>query len=694
MITAILQARTSSTRLPSKVLKIVGGKPMLGFQIERLKKSKLITEIIVATTTDEADDIIEELCGHFKVKCFRGDLNDVLDRFYQASKLTNSESIMRVTGDCPLIDPILIDELLKNYQDNNYDYLCNTVKPTFPDGLDMWVFKKTALEDAWKNAFLISEREHVVTYIKNNPAKFKIGSFEQSTDHSFNRWTVDEPEDLEFIRAVVDELGEENTLSMHEVLNLLEKRPDLKKINEKFLRDEGFTKSITEDQRRTMTKTKDLMVKSLVAQDEAKKYILGQNHLLSKRPDMFSEGVWPGYYTKAKGVEVWDLDGNRYIDMSIGGIGATVLGYSDDEINRAVKKSIDLGVASSLNCYEEIELAKILIKHHPWAEMARFARAGGEAMSVAVRMIRAYSNKDKIAFCGYHGWTDWYLAASLSGDDTLKGHLLPGLSPSGVPKNLFGSALPFHYNKIEELKDIITKHGSELAGIIMEPIRNDIPENGFLLEVRKLADELKIPLVFDEISSGYRICTGGSHLSLGINPDMAIFSKSIGNGHAISAIIGKENILKASEKSFISSTCWTERLGYAAAIATLMKFERENVAEHLVKMGNMVQDVWKRLGIEFNFELDIGGIAPLSHFSFVHPKATSLKALYVQKMLDRGFLASTIFYSMYAHKEWHVKAYEQASREAFKEIKEHLDKNKVEEMLRGRPSNTGFKRLI
>lgn len=667
---------------------------MLGFQIERIKASKLISKIIVATTDEESDDPIVDLCEDFGVECFRGDLNDVLDRYYHAAKKYNAKYVMRLTGDCPFMDPKLIDDFLLTFQNGEFDYLCNTVKPTFPDGLDMWVFSFEALENAWKNAFKPSEREHVVTFIKSHPEIFKIGSFENTQDLSSLRWTVDEAEDLEFVRAVFSRMNGNRYFSMSDILEILTKEPELKKINQTFKRDEGLQKSLNEDEKRYQDKTRENIALSLDKQAESKLFILGQNHLLSKRPDMFSEGVWPGYYKKAKGVEVWDLDGNRYIDMSIGGIGATVLGYADSDINRAVSRAILEGVASSLNCPEEIDLAKLLLKHHPWADMARFARTGGEAMAVAVRIARAYSNKEKIAFCGYHGWQDWYLSASLSGDDALKGHLLPGLPPQGVSKSLFGTALPFHYNNISELKEIVTKHGTELGAIVMEPIRNDRPSAGFLEEVRKIANELNIPLVFDEISSGYRIHTGGAHLLLGVTPDICVFSKAIGNGHAISAVIGKKDVMIKAEKSFISSTCWTERVGVVAALATIQKFEKHNVSAHLIKMGEMVQSVWKTQAFAANLEIEVGGIAPLSHFGFVHPKATFAKAYFVQKMLDRGFLASTIFYSMFAHKEWHIRAYEEAVEITFNEIKQLLENNKIAEALRGKPSNTGFKRLI
>ena len=188
---------------------------------------------------------------------------------------------------------------------------------------------------------------------------------------------------------------------------------------------------------------------------EACRLIPGGTQLLSKRPSLFLPGGWPSYFSKASGVEVTDLEGTTYVDMSMMGIGACVLGYADPDVDRAVKAAIDKGVASTLNAPEEVELARLLIDLHPWARMARYSRGGGEAMAMAVRIARAHTGRDKIAFCGYHGWADWYLAANLAEDAALDAHLLPGLEPRGVPRGLQGTALPFHYNQIDQLKAIV-----------------------------------------------------------------------------------------------------------------------------------------------------------------------------------------------------------------------------------------------
>jgi len=433
--------------------------------------------------------------------------------------------------------------------------------------------------------------------------------------------------------------------------------------------------------------------KSLAIQERARKRIPGMTQLLSKRPDQFSLGVWPGYYEKAKGVQVWDLDGNGYIDMSISGIGANILGYADETVNEAVQKAVSQGSSSSLNCPEEVELAELLCELHPWADMAKFTRSGGEAMAVAVRIARAYREKDKIAFCGYHGWHDWYLAANLGTEDALGEHLLTGLPPLGVPQGLAGTAMPFRYNHLEELEGIVSNHRSDLAAIVMEPIRSAEPGEGFLEGVRNLADESGAVLIIDEISAGFRMNTGGAHLKYGLEPDVAVFSKALGNGYPIGAILGKEAVMQAAQRTFISSTCWTERIGPAAALATIKKHRAEDVGTHLMSIGERVQSGWKRIAEARGVGIQIGGLMPLGHFTFEHEKALSLKALFVQSMLEKGYLASNLFYAMYAHRDHHVDSYLDAADASFAQLSEAIERGDVDERLEGQPASSGFKRI-
>jgi glutamate-1-semialdehyde 2,1-aminomutase len=325
--------------------------------------------------------------------------------------------------------------------------------------------------------------------------------------------------------------------------------------------------------------------------------------------------------------------------------------------------------------------------------MVRFSRTGGEAMTIAVRIARAYTGKDKIAFCGYHGWHDWYLAANLSTENALGEHLLPGLSPRGVPKGLTGTAIPFRYNHLEELQAIVEQNRNDLAAIVMEPIRSIHPKSGFLEGVRGIADEIGAVFIIDEVSAAFRMNSGGAHLLLGIKPDMAVFSKALGNGYPIAAIIGKADIMQAAQSTFISSTNWTERIGSTAALATIKKHKAVDAGKHLMAIGHQVQDGWALLAKKNNLKIDIGGIPPLSHFSFEYDNSLSMKALFVQLMLEKGFLASTLFYAMFAHQSHHVEQYLQSVDKVFSEIFEADQAGNLEKRLRGKPATAGFKRL-
>jgi len=425
--------------------------------------------------------------------------------------------------------------------------------------------------------------------------------------------------------------------------------------------------------------------------NKAKKLIPGGSQLLSKRSEQFLPDQWPSYYEKAKGVEVWDLDGNKFIDMSLMGIGACVLGYADENVNAAVKTVIDRGTMTTLNCPEEVELAELLLNLHTWADMVRYAKTGGEAMAVAVRIARAYTGKDKIAFCGYHGWHDWYLSANLADDRNLDGHLLSGLEPLGVPRALKGTAIPFNYNRIDELEEIVKSNG--IGVIVMEPVRNHEPKNNFLENCRDMATDIGAVLIFDEVSSGWRLNVGGAHKLYDVNPDIAVFGKAMSNGYPMAAIIGKEAIMDVAQNTFISSTYWTERIGPTAALATINKMQENNVPSHLSKIGNLIFDGWKKLGREHNLEIHVEGILPLPHFTFDHNEHLALNTLFTQEMLIRGYLASESVYVSYSHNEEHVEKYLENVNDVFGIIEKTIVENNIYDLLKGPIKHEGFKRL-
>ncbi|MDC7290709.1 aminotransferase class III-fold pyridoxal phosphate-dependent enzyme [Blautia schinkii] len=428
---------------------------------------------------------------------------------------------------------------------------------------------------------------------------------------------------------------------------------------------------------------------------KAKSIIPGGTQLLSKRPEMFLPDYWPAYYSKAKGCKIWDLDGNEYIDVSYMGIGANVLGYANDEVDNAAKEAINNGGMSTLNAPEEVYLAQKLIELHPWAGGVRYAKAGGEALALATRIARAYTKKDIILFCGYHGWHDWYLAANLSNKDALDDLHIPGLEPLGVPKGLSGTNMPFHYNNIDEFNALMEKHKGNIAAVVIEPIRNKYPLDGFLQKIRTATKSEGIVLIFDEVSAGFRLCAGGSHNVLGVNPDIAVFAKGMTNGYPLTAIVGKHDVMDSAQGTFISSTFYTERIAFAATLKSIEVYEREKVWEKQSEYGRLIQAGWRKKADEAGLDIEIGGILPMSHFS-INGKENSLvyKTFITQEMLKRGYLASNSFYTSSAHSVEIIEKYLDDIGEVFKMIARlNCEKISVESQLKGGVCQSGFGRL-
>ena len=409
----------------------------------------------------------------------------------------------------------------------------------------------------------------------------------------------------------------------------------------------------------------NFMVKRELKTDSARDFqasldiIPGGTQLFSKRPDIFSPSSWPTYFSRAKGIAVWDRQGSKFLDMSHMGVGSCILGYSYKEVNKAVIKAVKEGIQSTLITTQELQLAQELLAIHKWADMVRYARSGGEAMSIAVRIARVASGREKILVSGYHGWNDWYLAANLESEDQLSKVLLPGLSAKGIPVGLSGTSIPFEFNNIEMFDRLIQESGGDFAAIVMEPRRSDPANPGFLEHVREVCKKHSIVLIFDEITTGWRGCVGGIHLQGSVTPDIAVFAKAMSNGFAMSAIIGIEPVMRSANSSFISSTNWTERVGPAAAIATIKVFNRENVIEHIRDIGKAVQNGWLELAQSNNLELSINtlGLPALASFGFNYPFARALNIEFTEKMLEKGWLAHNQFKPSFSHTHRQVNAY-------------------------------------
>ncbi len=424
---------------------------------------------------------------------------------------------------------------------------------------------------------------------------------------------------------------------------------------------------------------------------KAKKIIPGGNMLLSKRPEMFLPELWPSYYRKTKGCYVWDMDNTRFLDMSIMGIGTNILGYSNKDVDDAVRNVVKSGNMSTLNCPEEVYLAEKLINLHKWADMAKFARSGGEANAMAIRIARASSGKDNVAICGYHGWHDWYLASNINDKNNLTEHLLPNLESNGVPKVLKNTIFPFRYNDYEALYEIVKN--KNIGTIKMEVLRNEEPKDGFLQKVRKLADEKNIILIFDECTSGFRQTFGGLHKHYNVEPDIAMFGKALGNGYAITSVIGKKEIMKNAQSTFISSTFWTERIGPTAAIKTLEVMKKIKSWKKITNTGLKLKKEWDKLASKNNLKIKISGLAALASFSIDSKNSNKYKTYITQEMLKNRILASNSVYVCTEHSNEIIDKYLFYLEKIFKTIGECEEGRDIDKLLIKDQCHVGFRRL-
>ena len=672
-VIAIVQARMGSTRLPNKVMRSINDVPMIELLLKRLKKSRELDQIIVATSVEPKNIPLKVHVEALGFVCEQGSENDVLERYLHAAEKNGADVVVRITGDCPLVDPELVDDCIRQYKASNIDYLSNILPPTYPDGLDIEVVSLKALQCAMNETDKAFDHEHVTPYIRES-AQFTKSSIQNEEDLSGLRWTVDDSEDFKVINNVFNHFSPDIYFGWKDVLTLQKIQPHLFEANLQTERNEGA-----------------VMGTGQKLWQRAKRVIPGGNMLLSKRSEMFLPDQWPSYFSKAKGCRVWDLDENEYIDMSIMGIGTNILGYGHPEVDEAVHQTVNAGNMSTFNCPEEVYLAEKLVELHPWADMARLARSGGEANAIAIRIARAASGKDKVAVCGYHGWHDWYLSVNLGDDKNLAGHLLPGLDPKGVPQKLRGTVYPFSYNNIEELEYLIKTQ--DIGVIKMEVSRNEGPKDGYLQQVRKLATDNNIVLIFDECTSGFRQTFGGLHKMYDVEPDIAIFGKALGNGYAITATIGRRDIMEEAQSTFISSTFWTERIGPTAALKTLEVMEHERSWETITSTGMDIRNRWQQFADHYELPITQWGLPALTGFMIDSENALAYKTLITQEMKGKGYLAGNSVYVCTEHTDEILDGYFEALDPVFNLIKECEDGRDAQRLLKGPVCHAGFKRL-
>jgi glutamate-1-semialdehyde 2,1-aminomutase/spore coat polysaccharide biosynthesis protein SpsF len=681
-VVAIVQARMGSTRLPGKVLAEIAGHPMLWHVVNRVRGARSVDKVVVATSNRSSDDAVAEFCVQNDIEFFRGHETDVLDRFYHTARHFNADVVVRITADCPLIDPQVVDRVVNTYLDGEYDYVTNTLRYTYPDGMDVEVFSFAALEKAWGEARLPAEREHVTPYLRAS-GRFRVFDVENEVDLSKRnlRWTVDEPADLEFVRAIYARLGgDKQPFGFSDILELLDKEPDLMQINSAIVRNEGYYKSLASEpamppQNRELKRSYELKAK-------AQRLIPSCTQTFSKGPTQFIQGVAPVFLARGQGGHVWDVDGNEYIDYPMA-LGPIILGHNYPAVTEAVIHQMRDGTTFSLPHPLEVELAEMLTEVIPCAEMVRFGKNGSDAASGAVRVARAYTGRDIIACCGYHGWQDWYIGTTTRN--------------KGVPKAVQELTIPFEYNNIESLERIFAEHPGQVAAIIMEPVGVIEPRDGFLQQVRELTQREGALLIFDEVVTGFRLALGGAQEYFGVTPDLACFGKAMANGYPIAAVVGRRDIMELFDEVFFSFTFGGETLSLAAARATITEMREKNVIGHVWEQGQKLKDGYKVLAREFGVDryTECIGLPPRTVITFkdeTGAESLVLKSLFQQECLKRGVLFSGGQNVCYSHSDADIDYTLRVYRAAMEILAEAIKRGDAPQRLEGEPVQPVFRR--
>jgi glutamate-1-semialdehyde 2,1-aminomutase/spore coat polysaccharide biosynthesis protein SpsF len=659
------------------------GKPLLWHLLERLKNAKLIDRIIVATTFNPKDKVILNFVKDYGIEVFCGDEDDVLDRFYKVALKASIKNIVRVTPDCPLLCPEIVDKVVKEYLKGGYDYVSNTLVYTYPNGCDVEVFSFRALEKAWKECKDSVDREHVTTYIRNS-GKFKIKNVEneEPVDPCEYKWSVDRIQDLEFVRQVYKHLYRDGKIfSYKDIMKLLKKYPEIKRINNKAVINEGYYRSFLDVSKVKPVKLK--IKKSLKLKKKIETAIPDCSQTFSKGPSQFVQGVAPVFLEKGKGSHIWDVDRNRYLDYTMA-LGPIILGYNYPKINEAVKKILKKGITFTLPHRLEGRLAEILCDIIPCAEMVRFGKNGSDVTSGAVRLARAYTGRDKIACCGYHGWQDWYIATTTRN--------------KGIPEQAKKLTLTFEYNKIESLEKIFKENKNQIACVIMEPVGIIEPQDNFLQKVKDLTHKNRALLIFDEVITGFRLSLGGAQEYFKVVPDLACFGKAMGNGFPISAIVGKEEVMKLFKEVFFSFTFGGEIISIAASITTIKEIKEKNVIFYLWEQGRKIRDGYNILVREYGLQkyTQCIGYPSRTIITFKNDKNQNwweLKSLFQQECIKRGILFTGNHNICFSHTSKDIDYTLRVYRTVLEIIKDAIKKNKVKELLKGQPVKPVFRKV-
>lgn len=658
---AIIQARMGATRFPGKVLELLHDKSVLQWVIDACSQISGIDQVVVATSTSKADDLIVEFCQNYSTDYFRGSESDVLGRFYQTAKTFNADIVVRITADCPLLNPQVASQVLWFVSHGHADYASNIMPPSWPDGLDCEAFTMASLETAHKNAVRPSDREHVTPYILNNQYKFKIHNVTSPIPGLENhRWTLDTKEDLAFLNELVK--ASKKNASTYDYLQTLKENLHIQQAP--YKRNEGFENSLKAENNSCVDfkNSQGLLKKAL------KTIPLG-SQTFSKSYIQYPLNTSPFFATHGNGAKVWDVDGNEYIDL-VSGLLPVVLGYNDPDVNTAIQTQLNKGISFSLATELEIQLAEKLFSIIPSAEKVRFAKTGTDVTSAAVRLARAYTGRDKMIMCGYHGWQDWSIGTTTRN--------------KGVPKAVSDLTTLVPYNHLEKIEDLLKTE--EYAGIIMEPCNMVEPKPGYLQGIKDACERFGSVFIFDEVVTGFRMHLGGAQSYFGVTPHLSCFGKAMGNGMPISAIVGQNHVMEEMEEIFFSGTFGGETLSIAASLATIEKIEKEKVVDYLWSYGESLGSSIKSLirGNLLEDVIKLTGYDPWQIFQFVdHPHATNfeIKTFFIQEMIRRGILINASLNINFAHRNLEKHKIINAFEEVLGLIKESLHNKTLQKNL-------------
>jgi glutamate-1-semialdehyde 2,1-aminomutase len=625
---ALIQSRMGSNRLPGKALLDLTGVPVLGWVVRAAREIPGVDAVTVATSVETGDDKIADWCADQGVAVYRGSETDVLARMCSAAQIQAADVVVRLTADCPLLDPDVCGQVLALLELTGADYATNAHPRRWPDGLDCEVVRFDALAEADLLARSSFDREHVTAFVRNHRQLFQVEFLACPVPGlGTRRWTLDTPDDLVRLRHLAGKLPPDRAPRWVEVLRA----------------EDGSAR--TRPARRTVAKTGDepsssgRYDRSAALFDRAIRTIPTATQTFSKSHLLFPRGHAPLFLTHGLGGRVWDVDGNQYVDL-VCGLLPVLLGYCDPDVDEAIARQMSSGITFSLATEAEAELAELLVQTIPCAEMVRFGKNGSDATSAAIRLARAFTGRDRIAVCGYHGWHDWYIGSTTRA--------------KGVPSGVQATTHAFAPNSIDALIAVLESHKGEFAAVIMEPYVRDRPQPGYLESVRNYAHENGALLIFDEIITGFRLHTGGAQALFGVTPDLATFGKAMANGMPISAVVGKADVMREMDDIFFSGTFGGEALSIAAAIATIRKTERENVIERLWQTGEVLAThVRKEIDAAcLSDTIQLAGLAPWMHVVVSeHPSvsAAAIRTVLRRALWDNGVLIGGSHNVCYAH---------------------------------------------